>query len=60
VDDLGFGEDYELLAATAEPLEFAVIGRCEEGTGLEIRLEGNSVALSGWDHFGGQGAGNLR
>ncbi len=60
VDDLGFGEDYELLAATADPIEFAVIGRCEEGTGLEIRLDGNRVALSGWDHFGGQGVGNLR
>lgn len=60
VDDLGFGEDYELLAATVDPLEFAVIGRCEEGTGLEIRLDENPVALSGWDHFGEQGAGNLR
>jgi thiamine-monophosphate kinase len=59
-DDLGFGEDYELLAATADPLEFAVIGRCEEGTGLEISLDGNPVSLSGWDHFGGQEAGNLR
>ncbi len=52
VDDLGFGEDYELLAATPDPLGFAVIGRCEEGTGVEIRLDGNPVALSGWDHFG--------
>jgi thiamine-monophosphate kinase len=60
VDDLGFGEDYELLAATVDPMQFAVIGRCEEGTGLEIQLEGNPVALSGWDHFDGQRAGNLR
>lgn len=60
VDDLGFGEDYELLAATPDPLEFAVIGRCEEGKGLEIRRDGNPVALSGWDHFDGQGAENLR
>jgi thiamine-monophosphate kinase len=59
-DDLGFGEDYELLAATVDPLELTVIGRCEEGTGLAIRLDGNPVALSGWDHFGGQGARNLR
>ena len=51
-EDLGFGEDYELLAATPDPLGFAVIGRCEEGAGLEIRREGNPVALSGWDHFG--------
>ena len=31
VEDLGFGEDYELLAATPDPLEFPVIGRCVEG-----------------------------
>jgi len=51
IEDLGFGEDYELLAATPDPLGFPVIGRCEEGEGVEIRLEGASVALSGWDHF---------
>lgn len=60
VDDFGFGEDYELLAATVDPLEFEVIGQCAEGAGLEIRLDGNPVALSGWDHFDGDGAGNLR
>ena len=59
-DDLRFGEDYELLAATVDPLELTVIGRCEEGTGLAIRLDGNPVALTGWDHFDGQAAGNLR
>jgi thiamine-monophosphate kinase len=55
-DDLGFGEDYELLAATVDPLGLPVIGRCEEGAGLEIRLDGNPVALAGWDHFAGPGA----
>jgi thiamine-monophosphate kinase len=60
VDDLGFGEDYELLAATPDPLDFAVVGRCEEGAGAEIRLDGKPVSLSGWDHFGGRGAGDLR
>ena len=60
VEDLRFGEDYELLAATADALEFAVIGRCEEGTGLEIRLDGDPVALSGWDHFGGHAPADLR
>ena len=59
-DDLGFGEDYELLAATPEPLDYAVIGRCKEGSGVEIRLEGSPVALSGWDHFGGRGSRDLR
>ena len=59
-DDVGFGEDYELLAATADPLDYAVIGRCKEGSGVEIRLEGSPVALSGWDHFGGRGSRDLR
>jgi thiamine-monophosphate kinase len=60
VEDLGFGEDYELLAATPDPLEFAVIGRCVESEGVEIRLRGAPVDLAGWEHFGGRGAGNLR
>lgn len=60
VDDLGFGEDYELLAATPDPLEFPVIGRCVEGEGVEIRLMGKSVDVAGWEHFGGRGAGDLR
>jgi len=60
VDDLGFGEDFELLAATADPLAYTVIGRCAEGAGVEIHLDGNPVALSGWDHFRGRGAGDLR
>ena len=59
VDDLGFGEDYELLAATPDPLGFPVIGRCVEGEGVEIRLRGECVSLAGWEHFGARGAGNL-
>ena len=50
-EDLGFGEDFELLAATPDPLRYAVIGRCERGSGIEIRLEGEPVGLTGWDHF---------
>jgi len=50
-EDLAFGEDYELLAATSDPREFAVIGRCEPGRGVEIRMKGRPVALSGWEHF---------
>jgi thiamine-monophosphate kinase len=50
-EDLGFGEDFELLAATREPGEFPVIGRCEEGSGVEIRLAGSAVELAGWSHF---------
>ena len=50
-DDLGFGEDYELLATTPDPLGFAVIGRVEEGEGAELTLAGEPYSLSGWEHF---------
>src|SRR3954471_8240834 len=52
IEDLGFGEDYELLAATDDPLGFAVIGRCVEGAGVGIRLNGEPAELAGWEHFG--------
>ena len=42
--DLSFGEDYELLAATPDPLDFPVIGRIEEGSGV-------APTLGGWEHF---------
>src|SRR5688500_7316050 len=45
VEDLGFGEDYELLAATPDPLDFTVIGRCEEGSGVA------GLPTTGWEHF---------
>ena len=51
VDDVGFGEDYELLAATPDALGFTVIGRCEEGAGVTLTLGGEPYALSGWEHF---------
>jgi len=51
VEDLGFGEDYELLAATPDPLGYPVIGRCEEGEGVELRLHGRPFELAGWEHF---------
>lgn len=44
--DLSFGEDFELLAATPDPLGFTVIGRCEEGEGVD------GIEPGGWDHFG--------
>jgi thiamine-monophosphate kinase len=50
-DDLGFGEDFELLASTPAPGEFAVIGRCEAGEGVELTLRGEPVELGGWDQF---------
>jgi thiamine-monophosphate kinase len=51
IEDLGFGEDYELLAAVEQTEGFPVIGRCEEGAGVETLLEGEPVELAGWDHF---------
>jgi thiamine-monophosphate kinase len=45
VEDLGFGEDYELLAATPDPLGFTVIGHVEEGSGV------TGVPAGGWEHF---------
>jgi thiamine-monophosphate kinase len=59
IDDLGFGEDYELLAATPDALGFPVIGCCETGEGVEIRLKGEPVSLTGWEHFRG-GESDLR
>jgi thiamine monophosphate kinase len=50
IKDLGFGEDYELLAAV--PTEaFRVIGSCEEGEGVELLRHGVRVELGGWDHY---------
>jgi thiamine-monophosphate kinase len=60
LEDLGFGEDYELLAATPDPLGFPVIGRCVEGEGVAIRLRGEQVEITGWEHFGGRRAEDLR
>jgi thiamine-monophosphate kinase len=51
IDDLGFGEDYELLAAVAEAGGFAVVGRVERGTGVELFLDGEPRELRGYEHF---------
>src|SRR5207248_8967753 len=51
IEDLGFGEDYELLAAVPEPSGFAVIGRCEVGEGFELLLDGHPIELPSWEHF---------
>ena len=51
VDDLGFGEDYELLAAVEDAGGMAVVGRCHEGEGVDALLRGEPYPLSGWDHF---------
>jgi len=53
VEDLGFGEDFELLAAVADPGAFAfpAIGRVERGEGVELRLNGELVELRGYEHY---------
>jgi thiamine-monophosphate kinase len=51
LDDLGFGEDYELLAAVDDPGRFTSIGRCEDGTGVTLTLNGEPYELGGWQHF---------
>jgi thiamine-monophosphate kinase len=51
LDDLGFGEDYELLAAVEKATRFAEIGRCEEGAGVVLTLGGEPYELGGWEHF---------
>jgi len=50
-DDLGFGEDYELLAAVVDPEDFAVVGRVEAGEGVALLLDGEPYDLRGWEHF---------
>ena len=58
VADLPFwtlGEDYELLAALlpgdARATGFPIVGRCEEGSGVELLHGGEPLAVAGWDHF---------
>jgi thiamine-monophosphate kinase len=51
LDDLGFGEDYELLAAVGTPSRFTTIGRCEEGEGVVLTLNGEAYELRGWEHY---------
>jgi thiamine-monophosphate kinase len=51
LDDVGFGEDFELLAALADPQGFAVVGRVEAGAGVVTLRGGTPYALRGWEHF---------
>jgi thiamine-monophosphate kinase len=53
LDDLGFGEDYELLAAVEDPLGFPVVGQVESGEGVELLSDGRPATLRGWEHFAG-------
>lgn len=53
--DLGFGEDYELLAAVDETAArasgLAVIGRCEPGEGVLLLLDGEPISLPAYEHY---------
>ena len=51
LDDLGFGEDFELLATTTDSLGFAVVGRCEAGVGVVLLHRGEPYELPGYEHF---------
>lgn len=53
LDDLAFGEDYELLASVTElPTGVTAIGLVEEGEGVVFLAGGEPRALAGWEHFG--------
>jgi thiamine-monophosphate kinase len=51
LDDVGFGEDFELLAAVVEPQGFVVVGRVEAGEGVVTLRDGEPYELRGWEHF---------
>ena len=43
-----------LAAATPDPLDFPVIGRCEEGEGVALFRGGEPYELRGYEHFSAQ------
>ena len=56
IDDLGFGEDYELLAAVpkgqpAHVYTCAIVGFVESGNGVDLRLNGEPYDLAGYEHY---------
>jgi thiamine monophosphate kinase len=51
IEDVGFGEDFELLAAVRESHGFAVVGRVEAGSGVVTLRGGAPYDLPGWEHF---------
>lgn len=50
-DDLGFGEDFELLAAVEQPDGFPVVGRTDAGEGVLLLHRGAPYALPGYEHY---------
>ena len=51
IDDVGFGEDFELLAAVDDAAGLAVVGRVEDGDGVVALRGGGPYDLRGWEHF---------
>jgi thiamine-monophosphate kinase len=51
IDDLGFGEDFELLAAVEDPDGLPVVGRVEEGEGVVLLHDGAPYDLGGYEHY---------
>jgi thiamine-monophosphate kinase len=51
IDDLGFGEDFELLAAVDDPGADSVIGRVEAGEGVTFLEDGVPRELRGYEHY---------
>jgi len=51
LDDLGFGEDFELLAAVEDADGLTVVGRVEEGEGVVLLHDGVPYALPGYEHY---------
>jgi thiamine-monophosphate kinase len=54
VTDLGFGEDFELLAAVPDSGGLPVIGSIRPGEGVVLLRAGEPFELSGWEHFRAQ------
>ncbi len=54
VADLGFGEDFELLAAVPDAGGLPVIGSIRPGEGVGLLRAGEPFELSGWEHFRAQ------
>jgi thiamine-monophosphate kinase len=54
VADLGFGEDFELLAAVSDGGGLPVIGSVRPGEGVGLLRDGEPYELSGWEHFRAQ------
>jgi thiamine-monophosphate kinase len=54
IADLGFGEDFELLAAVSDAGGLPVIGSVRPGEGVGLFRAGEPYELSGWEHFRAQ------